>query len=575
MSPREPWSRLAASATPRVLSWLDREPFSPTYGSFDRSFWSWKLVDHASARFQQAIFTLAHLATRPGCPQREKQHLLAGCAAGITNWASLQHSDGSFDEAYPYERSLAATAVTSFWIGEAIELLGTSLDRESRELGLTTLAKAAAWLDRNDESHGHQTSHLAAAAGACEVAHRLTGERTCATRRDHFLERIYSCQSDEGWYEEYGGADPGYQTRASYYLARIWAETSDERLLTSLARASEFLSWMTHPDGTLGGEYTSRNTEVAYPAAFEILAPVVPAAAAIAASLRRSIPGVRAVALPAMDRWNLLPQTNNLHAASRFAAPLAGDEDARLPCYGDESRDFRDAGVSLRATARLWVVVGLSKGGVVKCWDRVSLAPAADCGWWARYRDGVVASSQSLSRGEFLTAGIEEDVFEVAAPFVPVTRRVPGPWSMGLFRLTMLTIGRVPGFARWVKRLLVRASMGRRRPVPLTLERTIRVEPSQVVIEDRLVRPRRARPPIELGWGSRFATIYTGSSRYASASELALDLPHYENEMVAFLARDEVVASRRVLQPARGEQPEPRADDSVQPDPEPKPQADA
>ena len=39
-------------------------------------------------------------------------------------WCTIQHADGSFDEAYPFERSLAATAFTTFYVGEALEFAG-------------------------------------------------------------------------------------------------------------------------------------------------------------------------------------------------------------------------------------------------------------------------------------------------------------------------------------------------------------------------------------------------------------------------------------------------------------------
>ena len=45
----------------RLLSWQDREPFSKTYGSFDRTYWGWKFTDFPGARFQEGIYALAYL----------------------------------------------------------------------------------------------------------------------------------------------------------------------------------------------------------------------------------------------------------------------------------------------------------------------------------------------------------------------------------------------------------------------------------------------------------------------------------------------------------------------------------
>ena len=61
------------------------------------------------------------------------------------------------------------------------------------------------------------------------------------------------------------GADPGYQTLAIYYLYHAWRLTGNTELLTSLRLSGEFLTYFVHPDGTIGGLYGSRNTEVFYP----------------------------------------------------------------------------------------------------------------------------------------------------------------------------------------------------------------------------------------------------------------------------------------------------------------------
>ena len=92
------------------------------------------------------------------------------------------------------------------------------------------MARAGEWLIRNDETHGFLSNHLAAAAGALRHAYRQTNEARFAERSQYFLDRILGRQSEEGWYDEYGGADPGYQTHCSFYMARCWELTEDELL---------------------------------------------------------------------------------------------------------------------------------------------------------------------------------------------------------------------------------------------------------------------------------------------------------------------------------------------------------
>ena len=49
------------SQIPRLLSLLDKNPVSSTFGCFDREFWHYATTDCPSARKQEAVLTLALL----------------------------------------------------------------------------------------------------------------------------------------------------------------------------------------------------------------------------------------------------------------------------------------------------------------------------------------------------------------------------------------------------------------------------------------------------------------------------------------------------------------------------------
>ena len=42
----------------RVLTQMDRDPDSPTFGCFDRNYWHYKTCDFPSSILQQGVFTL-------------------------------------------------------------------------------------------------------------------------------------------------------------------------------------------------------------------------------------------------------------------------------------------------------------------------------------------------------------------------------------------------------------------------------------------------------------------------------------------------------------------------------------
>lgn len=497
---------------------MDREPPSRSYGAFDRTYWGWKFTDFPGSRFQEALYALSWMYTTPADDNGllGSALVLEWLQAGFRYWQGLQHKDGSFDEAYPFERSLAATAFTGFYLGEAYLRLGDALAADLRASLQQTFRRAGDWLCRNDEHHGVLSNHLAAAAAALVIIARVTDDARYQTRAQHFIDRILSRQSSEGWYEEYGGADFGYQTHGTFYLARIWALTGDEHLLESLKRSVRFLAVFIHPNGTLGGEYGSRNTSFYFPAGFEILAPVCPEAAAIAAFMRSSVARQQAAGLAMMDAYNFCPLLNNYLFAEDAAQPLDGAP--TLPFTTIGHWDFPDAGLVVHATEAYQAVFALSKGGVVKVYDKRSGKLAlSDCGYWAEMDDGRRISSQSFSLANKVVR--EDGRFRVHAPFAQLNQKLMSPLLFLGFRIFTQTVGRQKEIGLKVKALLVKLLVSRRRTVALELERCVQFAPTAVTIEDR-VHCTGGEKPRRLVLGSKFSTIHMGSARYFQMDEL-------------------------------------------------------
>ena len=517
-----PYQSAVLRETARLLSLQDREAPSRTYGCFDRTYWGWKFTDFPGARFQEGVYSLAHLFCHefPGSDFAGYAGVLEWALAGLRYWQSIQYRDGSFDEAYPYEHSLAATAFTGFYVGEAVLLLGEQIPPPLRHSLRQTFVRAGDWLCRNDEYHGILSNHLAVAAAALQVIARIAEDERYERRSQYFLNRIYAHQSSEGWYEEYGGADPGYQTHGTFYLARIWQYTQDAQLLDSLARSLHFLKHFIHPNRTLGGEYGSRNTQFYFPAGLEMLASQLPDARLIAQFMRPSVGQSTAAGLRAMDAYNFMPMLNNYLFASLHEDHEL-PEAAQLPCQTEGETYYPDAGLVVKSTPRYYAVLGLSKGSVLKVYDRATEQLAAsDCGYWARLENGAVASSQNLSRPGYWQ--VAEGQAEQKGEFVRVNARVQQPWLFIAFRLFTLTLGRFQRVAYWIKDLLVRVLVRRRKTAPIRFTRKVRFGESRIFLTDELelTAPTQLQA---LRRGERFATIHMGSSRYFEAQDLELD----------------------------------------------------
>lgn len=496
----------------RALSGLDAEITSPTRGSFDRTWWCWKFTDFSATRFQEGAHVLAWLASSSlsPAPERARPRLAELSVAALEFWTQLQHGDGSFDEAYPFERSLAATAFTGFYLGCALERLRGRLESTSEAATLASIEKGAQWLARNGEYHGVLSNHLAAAAGALQVAGDLLGTDRFKASRDRYLGQIYQNQHPtESWMREYGSADPGYQSHGMFYLAEIERRSHDPELFERLARACDFMGWFVHPDGTIGGEYASRGTKFAYPAAFEMLASRVPAAKAIATHLRERLAAGRGVGAREMDAWNQFPLLNNLLFAAENAGELTNPDP--LPWQVDGATAvFPDAGLIVARRGNRIVAAGGQMGGAVKCWARDGRLVYEDCGY-AVQSQGNWFVSQGEGSSTISQAEDGQLVLETRSEFRGIPTSRFDPLRFVAFRLFTTTCGRVPSVSRWLKDLLVAVLIRRKKPHPGRLQRRMTIAANgELSIIDELVG--LGRDPVAL---PRHVPFHMGSSRYA------------------------------------------------------------
>ena len=275
----------ALAFVPRLLGAVDRNPFRPTYGCFDRHYWHYRTSCFPSEMYQEAVLPLALVCTTrlPGNRWHGDRRVAELAAAGIRFAARSCHADGSCDDYYPFERALGAAVFSLQATARAYQLL--ALDQPAV---VDWFRRRGRWVIDHDES-GRLANHQALAALGLLRVSEITGEKTFRDAADARVEKLLGWQSDEGWFEEYGGADPGYQTLSIDCLAKYRRATGDARLDEPLRRAVVFARLFVHPDHSYGGEYGSRGTYHFYPDGMELLAAEMPAAAELAEGFLRSL----------------------------------------------------------------------------------------------------------------------------------------------------------------------------------------------------------------------------------------------------------------------------------------------
>jgi hypothetical protein len=492
---------------PRLLALLDADPSSRSYGQGDRRHWAWGLSDFGNGAFQGAANGLSILVVHGLLPDGfSEEKILRRIQAMFHGADKLRRRDGSLEEAFPYEGSFCVTALVAYDLLSAIEQLGDRLASEQKEACLEVVRPMIGFLLRSDETHAIISNHLATAVSALCKWHKVAGEGVDVRVRE-LLDRILENQSDEGWFMEYEGADPGYQSLCTYYLADVHRMRPDFELAEPLRHSLRFLWHFAHPDGSFGGIYGSRNTRFYFPAGIECLASEIPEAAALSNHMRRSIRDQRVVTLSTMDEPNLIPMFNSYCLAASRSVKYA--KPPSLPCHQTTPlrRHWPEAGLFLDRGESHYTIVSTSKGGVIIHFENGERT-VADGGMVAGTGTRIQFASQSHCSSNQVE--FQGDRLTVHSEFRPINRRLPTPPQFLVLRCLNLSVMRLTWLREWIKRLLVRLLITRKGRVVGRNIRSIKLGPN-VSIDDQQNLPSGITAR---GSGEFFTTIHMASRGY-------------------------------------------------------------
>ena len=529
-----------AGAIPRALTALDRDPFSLTFGCFDREYWSWATKDFGNIDLQRTIYplTFIYLSKFPGNRWHREPRLRDWILAALAHCEHVQYKNGSFDHHYPNESSFVGVAFPLAEIGLAFMMLdeaGTLLDAE-RGRWLNLFSRCADFLCRVDETHGFISNHRLGAVCGLHIASHLTGEMRFKRRGDEILATVVDKASPEGWLLEYTGADPGYQTLDINFMAHYFRLSGDQNFLEKLVLPSlEFLIYFFHTDGSVGGEYGSRNCPLYYPGGFEAFAPHSGAAETMARLGAKAILEGGSANLHGHDIRNFVPMMSSYTLAMKASGEEQSTADALPPPFERHfERYWPDAGLYVRSDATHYTVVGCSKGGVVKFFNKTNSGlVGAHSGYLLEAEDGKFWSNQFHEKNP--VSGLDdcadgevkpklERSFSVESRFFKVMPlRVFTPLRFLLFRIFVLILGRNLAINNWVKRnIITELVIHRRKPSVMRIQREFTFTSDSVQIRDRLEGMERFRAR-RLRAADIFTTIYMGSSKYYRNMEVLCD----------------------------------------------------
>ncbi len=535
--------QLYRSACQRLLNEQDRDPHSLTFGCFDRRYWGWKLVDYAESTFQRSVYPLAWWLEHDAALAGEARQVLSSCvSAGLSFAVKIQHRDGSFDQAFPHEHSFGATAFLLHPLIYAFRVVKEQLSASEARKIEATLRRAADFLCNYQETHGFISNHLAGAVLSLSCASDFWGEPAYAQSARDLLALILDHQSSEGWFLEYDGADPGYQTLCMYYLAQVRRiYPSDECLHRALDKSVEFLSFFIHPDGTFAGEYGSRRTAVYYPGGLALLSSESDLARSMTCFMQAALLVGRTLTPAHVDIGNLAPLLSNYTLL--LESEVDGTLLPKLPCEKrDVVQDFAQAGLHIRSTDRYYAILGSANGGVLKVFNRPEKKLLWNDGGYVGLQGRKTLVTTQMTRVQAI-CDVSPQQISMEVPFYEMPHTQPGPFQFTALRILNITVMRNIFLGNLIKAFLVNLLMRSKRRIPLLLARKVRFGPDQIEIQD-MIRLLGKVDLRRLEYGRPFVSIHMASARYFENFDTAASALHGVDLPVDQLLQDGVLEQR-------------------------------
>lgn len=498
MNSENSYIQFVLKQAPRVISQLDRDSDSPTYGCFDRNFWHYKIRDFSSAILQQNCLTLALLYTHnfKGNPYYKKEKIKRYALAAVEYWSKIMLRDGSFNEYYPNEHSIPPTVFSLYAVCETYKILKLNNPQIKRKI-----AKTAKFLIKKQEKNALNQE----ITSMCAIynAYLVTKKKDLRIAVNRKLKYIKTAQSKEGWFREYGGADIGYLSVSLNFLAEYYRLSKDTSIKKRLSEIVEFLQYFIHPDGSLGGDYGSRNTTYFLYNGLEITAPINKTAIAIRDKIFEKETSID-------DRYMthyVLPS-----AVSALVNQKKLKSNVKLPYTKKFKKYFKDAGLFVYSDNNLYLVCNLKKLGVINLF-RGQKRIFADCGYRAKLdKKSFAVSNWTKPEYETKVKSDKSHIEIISKGALSKTKfYVPTPIKHIILRLA------TPFLGSMMRDILRKIFITPNKPSDILLKRTIVIKGKHIRIIDQIT----AKQPIkEIHSTDSLSLRYVPSSRYFDTHEL-------------------------------------------------------
>ncbi|HMP73588.1 MAG TPA: hypothetical protein PKE55_10035 [Kiritimatiellia bacterium] len=455
-------NQLASAWLPRILTQIDRDPTSSSYGCADRNWWHYKIRDFPSIILQQAGYSVWLAGNTPGLIVDGLEPL---AAASCRFWASRAIRYGAFEEYYPWERGYPPLAFSTL----AVMKMVTAGVVEPSEIEMGARVAAEQLLHRFEgEAANQQVAGLAALWVLRSVFPKLVSREDCMQCTRSTL----ALQHDEGWYWEYGGPDLGYLSVTVDCLFDALDAGGDSKLRASAESAVRYLDQLTRTTRTNIGMHNSRNTDYLVPYGIARLAGEgMPEAASLVDRLFQHADRPDHFFASTDDRY-LCHYIG--HSVIRAAQVLLATTPQHAPAHEVEGPIYFEGSGHLISSHAL---ISLRKGGIATVVDEEG-GQVSDFGWRVFFKGEHWVTHWWSDHWE--VHRLSDARWEVKGNWVPCRERLSHPFHHHILRLASLVMGQ--SIIGWLKRRLIFA----RRLAPAQFFRRLTLVEGGLDIEDRM-----------------------------------------------------------------------------------------
>lgn len=456
----------------RILTALDRDPDSPTYGSFDRDYWHYKIRDFSSMVLHQASLTVDELQNWEYEKNifYKKTVMRKWVAGSIKHWCDSQLKDGSFNEYYPYEHGYPPTAFSLYTT--AILLLDKQYDDQK---AIPHIEKACEWILQNPEKEASNQEAIGLAA--VYLASKIQGVQIDANALKKRLDELFVNQDDEGWFPEYHGPDIGYLAVTMDALWDYYRYSKDSRAYEAMIKAAKFIALFLTESGNLPVMINSRNTDYLVPYGLLNICFTEDSLNSLAFSLLKKI----------NEPFNYLETTDDRYLChyvftscvrsipvlEKFLKQPIKD---LKPISTDQEYNLKSSGIFIKKTQGYTLYINRKKGGVIYLYNKGGVI-YTDHGY--RYKDNkTIAVTHWLS--DDVTYITDKNTINIQGNMISRKWLVPTPLKHIALRVLSFTLGnRVIPF---LKKIFIFGD----KKIAIIFKRSITISNEGIDVEDYL-----------------------------------------------------------------------------------------